>query len=89
MLAPVNLVARQVPSSRHDVYAADLQDQEEVDDRARDRYQRLFWEPVGESEVMFFSLLFYHYVVVYLVLYECALTPLFFHNLGTNCPWSN
>ena len=57
MLAPVNLVARQVPSSRHDVYAADLQDQEEVDDRARDRYQRLFWEPVGESEVNFFSLL--------------------------------
>ena len=54
MLAPVNLVARQVPSSRHDVYAADLQDQEEVDDRARDRYQRLFWEPVGESEVNFF-----------------------------------
>ena len=57
MLAPVNLVARQVPSSRHDAYAADLQDQEEVDDRARDRYQRLFWEPVGESEVMYFSLL--------------------------------
>lgn len=50
ILGSVDLVQKHVPASRQNVYAADLQDQEEVDNRARDRYQRLYWEPVGESE---------------------------------------
>ena len=37
--------------ARKDITAADMQDQAEVNDRARDRYQRLFWEPIADDEV--------------------------------------
>lgn len=36
---------------RYDVEEADLQDEVEGDNKARQRYQRLFWESVGEGEV--------------------------------------
>jgi hypothetical protein len=36
---------------RYDVEAADLQDEVEGNNRARQRYQRLFWESVAEGEV--------------------------------------
>ncbi|KAI5124118.1 hypothetical protein M0805_000931 [Coniferiporia weirii] len=46
MLQPTELVIGAVPEARKNVTAADKQDQDEADDHARDRYQRLFWEPV-------------------------------------------
>lgn len=36
---------------RYDVEEADLQDEVEGNNRARQRYQRLFWESVAEGEV--------------------------------------
>ena len=45
--------------SRSDVDAADLQDEHEVDARARDRYQRLFWEPVADNEVRLLSISYF------------------------------
>lgn len=36
---------------RYDVQEADLQDEVEGNNRARQRYQRLFWESVAEGEV--------------------------------------
>lgn len=36
---------------RYDVEEADLQDEVEGNNKARQRYQRLFWESVGEGEV--------------------------------------
>ena len=37
--------------NRYDVEEADLQDEVEGNSRARQRYQRLFWESVAEGEV--------------------------------------
>lgn len=53
MLEPTKLAVGAVPASRMNVAAADLQDQDETDDHARDRYQRLFWEPLADGEVRF------------------------------------
>ncbi|THH01112.1 hypothetical protein EW145_g6970 [Phellinidium pouzarii] len=50
MLKPTELVIGNIPRSRRDVNAADMQDESEADDQARDRYQRLFWEPVVDGE---------------------------------------
>ncbi|KAH8119987.1 eukaryotic mitochondrial regulator protein-domain-containing protein [Phellopilus nigrolimitatus] len=50
ILGATELASGTVPASRLNVTAADLQDQDESDDHARDRYQRLFWEPVVEGE---------------------------------------
>lgn len=36
---------------RYDAHEADLQGETEGNDRARHRYQRLFWESVAEGEV--------------------------------------
>ena len=47
---------KQPLDSRQDIDAADLQDETEVDSRARDRYQRLFWEPVADGEVSVYTL---------------------------------
>ena len=40
---------------RYDVEAADLQDEVEGNNRARQRYQRLFWESVAEGAVRGFE----------------------------------
>ncbi|KAL5519171.1 hypothetical protein ACEPAH_854 [Sanghuangporus vaninii] len=50
MLNTTELAIGFVPESRRDVTDSDIQDQEEADDHARDRYQRLFWEPVADTE---------------------------------------
>ncbi|EJD03749.1 uncharacterized protein FOMMEDRAFT_154854 [Fomitiporia mediterranea MF3/22] len=50
ILRSEELIMGSVPESRKDVTFADSQDQDEADDHARDRYQRLFWEPVVEEE---------------------------------------
>lgn len=51
MLSATELAVGFIPDSRKNVTEADIQDQEEVDDHARDRYQRMYWEPVAETEV--------------------------------------
>ena len=42
-------------NGRYDVHEADLQDEAEGSSRARQRYQRLFWESVAEGEVRGFE----------------------------------
>lgn len=42
-------------SHRYDVEEADSQDEAEGNNRARQRYQRLFWESVAEGEVRDFE----------------------------------
>lgn len=51
MLTAQELVMGTTPGQRKDTMDADIQDQEEANDHARDRYQRLFWEPVVENQV--------------------------------------
>lgn len=51
VLGSIDHVVGAIPPARKDTTAADLQDQDEANDRARDRYQRLFWEPVADNEV--------------------------------------
>jgi hypothetical protein len=41
--------------SRINTVEADALDQAEGDNKARTRYQRMFWEPVVEGEVLFDS----------------------------------
>lgn len=50
-MGSIDHVVGAIPPARKDTTAADLQDQDEANDRARDRYQRLFWEPVADNEV--------------------------------------
>ena len=52
MLKATDIAIGAIPESRRDTTDADIQDQEEADDHARDRYQRLFWEPVVHGEVL-------------------------------------
>lgn len=52
ILGAQDLSMGNVAFARKDVTAADLQDQDEAGNDARDRYQRLFWEPLSENEVL-------------------------------------
>jgi len=60
-------------SHRYDVEEADLQDEVEGNNRARQRYQRLFWESVAEGEVRDFG---------------CSFTPVIIDDCSRNrsCP---
>lgn len=51
ILGTAEHVIGSIPAVRNLVSAADIQDQREEDDHARDRYHRLFWETVDENEV--------------------------------------